>query len=467
MPSHLIDTDEQVNTFVTVMVTQDEATTKFNEEFKKYGKTAEIKGFRKGKVPTSYLMKTMGASLLYRVVADLMMKELEGYMKSADILGRPVMAEDSPKYDFNPDHITDFQFKFLAALRPEIALKGMDNSTSFTKYKITLGDDKINEQYDRLVKRMMKSEEVEDAQIAENDVITLHLEELQDGAVKENGIKNDFQVAFGDLTESAQATLSGKEKGFTFQCNIYQLENNSTPEDVRQYILGDADIDLSTVNDTFQATVSVITRAVQGEPDQEFFDKTFGPDKVHNAEEAKAEIRSASELDLDKEANELLYYDIQDWLMKTQEFPLPELALRKWIDSENYEIDRAPETDEEFAQSLKSIRWQLLSGKVNQEFNLDVTKEDIFDYNREKFGYLGQDEQFINSITEWTMKDEKTVSQVTSEIIKAKQMAQFANLFQIDTVEVDLNQFNAIVEQRRDQGQLSASVEENTAAIEG
>ena len=467
MPSHIQDTIDGVNAIVTVSVTQEEATDKFNEEFKKYGKTAEIKGFRKGKVPTSYLKKTMGSSLLYKLVSDMILKELDEYIKSTSILGRPVMADDTVKYDFNPDTITDYDLKFNVALHPEIQLQGLDDTTSFTKYKIKIADKEVDEQYERLAKRLSKSKEIEEGQIEENDVITLHLEELEEGALKENGITNDFQVAFGDLTESAKETLSGKEKGFVFDCNIYQLENNSTPEDVQQYVLGNKDIDLSTVNDTFRATVTAITRAVVTEPDQEFFDKMFGPDKVHNVEEAKEEIRVASEKDLDKEALDLLYYDMQSWLMENHQFPLPTEALRKWMDHENMEADKAPETDAEFARSLESIRWHLLSGKINKEYNLDVTYEDVFEYNREKFGYMGQDDEFIKMVTEWTMKEEKTANQVTSEIIKAKQLAQFVSLFHIDTEEVDLNQFNALVSQRRDTSQIAESVGENTVPIEG
>lgn len=448
MPSHVQENAGELDAVLTIGVTAAEATEKFNAAFRKYSNNTEIKGFRKGKAPLSYLKKTAGPSLLYNTVTEMALKELDEFVKNHKVLGNPVMDMTTPKYDFDPDAITDYSFKFLVALEPEIELQGLDKSTVFTQYRIRLTEEELDKYWSRFADRFKKSVEIDSEPIQEKDILVLHLEECQDGALRENGVSSDFTVAFDDMTDTAQSAVLGQSKGFSFDSLIDQIEKNTSPEDIREYILNDKTLDLDQINPTFRATVTGIRRMVGDEIDQHWFDTAFGPGKVSSLEEAREEIRMAAQKELNSQCDDLLIHDIRNWFLEAHPFPLPVNALRKWIDQEESEDNKPPVDDQTFAGNLLAIRWQLLSAQVAKTLGIEIKREDFLAYFRSKYMHLGVGDQFAETLTDMALKETKMRMEAQNDIFNAKLIEAGSHIFQMTTREVTVREFQAIVDDR-------------------
>ena len=112
-------------------------------------------------------------------------------MKIPITLGRPIPPKSQRPIDFDPNGLEDYEFKFEIGMAPDFEIIGADDSTTCDFYKVEVPEEKVDEQIDLLKKQRGERIEIEDG-IIEEDVISLKAKELEDGAVKAEGLGNDF-----------------------------------------------------------------------------------------------------------------------------------------------------------------------------------------------------------------------------------------------------------------------------------
>ena len=80
---------------LTIQVSPEDYDSQVNAKLKSYAKTANIKGFRPGKVPTAVIKNMMGENVVAEEVFTVISKELNNYIKenNLSIIGDPLPAE--------------------------------------------------------------------------------------------------------------------------------------------------------------------------------------------------------------------------------------------------------------------------------------------------------------------------------------------------------------------------------------
>uniref|UniRef100_UPI003F697176 trigger factor n=1 Tax=Sediminibacterium sp. TaxID=1917865 RepID=UPI003F697176 len=125
-----------LNDKLTVTLTKEDYFSGFETSLKKYAKTANIPGFRKGMVPTGLVKKMYGQGVFSEEVLRKVEQEMNAYMtkEQIDIFAQPLPLEnDANKLDMN--NLSDYVFSFEIGLKPEFEV----NLSKFeaTRYVVT------------------------------------------------------------------------------------------------------------------------------------------------------------------------------------------------------------------------------------------------------------------------------------------------------------------------------------------
>jgi len=161
---------------LTITLEQDDYKPTYDKELKKYSKQAQMKGFRKGKVPMSAIKKMYGRGILAEVIDKKIQETIQNEIKDLSILGSPITSEEQEMLDFDIKDLQDYTFKFDIGLAPEIEVKGVSDQDKYEKYLVEVDDAMLEEGMMNMRKRMGTQEEIE-AAVEEKDIVTLQITE--------------------------------------------------------------------------------------------------------------------------------------------------------------------------------------------------------------------------------------------------------------------------------------------------
>jgi trigger factor len=442
--SNVVRTDiDALNAVLAVTLTKDEYLGKVNKEIKKYSQKMQRPGFRPGKTPTSFVKKLYGDSFVIETVQEMMSQRLGEYLQETkpDIFGQPLMSEKQAEIGFDPKNPQDITFTFDIGLIPEFEVQGLDG-VSYERYAVNVGEDKVDAEIENMRKR--ESAEVEiDTNIEDGDMITLHVKE-QGGTLE----KEDLLVSMNWITDEMKEVFRTQKRGDNLTINLFQLENNTTPQYVRKYFLGLEDTDEREVNENFDATIKFVKRQSPVEINQEFFDKNFGEGVVNNETEMREAIRRGLSVNFNGQADALLLRDIQDGLIAANTFDMPEAFLKRWLRTQN-EKNTEESIESGFDAFTQNLRWTLVRSKIAKSSNVEITDQDLVDYYVARIrGYLGGmagNDELIQSLVERVTKDEKQMSELYEEVLTEKTFEAMKSRVNIVDKPIGEEEFNSIM----------------------
>ena len=180
---------------LTVTVEQDAVKKEFDKLVGKYCKTAHIKGFRKGKVPSAILLQKYGESIRYETSMKLIEESLKEIFdeieerplaySTPELQDEAIIEEDAAytytvKYDVFPD-VTVADYKGLTVEEPEVKIG---------KKEIDAELEKIQDQNSVVMEK--------DGGAAKNDIVTINYSELdENGSEIEGSKREDFVFTIG------------------------------------------------------------------------------------------------------------------------------------------------------------------------------------------------------------------------------------------------------------------------------
>lgn len=442
--SNVVRTDiDALNAVLAVTLTKDDYLGKVNKEIKKYSQKMQRPGFRPGKTPTSFVKKLYGDSFVIETVQEMMSQKLGEYLQEnkPDIFGQPLMAEKQSEIGFDPKNPQDITFNFDIGLIPEFEVQGLDG-VSYERYAVNVGEDKVDAEIENMRKR--ESAEVEvDTNIEDGDMVTLHVKE-QGGTLE----KEDLLVSMNWITDEMKDVFRTQKRGDNLTINLFQLENNTTPQYVRKYFLGLEDTDEREVNENFDATIKFVKRQSPVEINQEFFDKNFGEGVVTNESEMREAIRQGLSRNFNGQADALLLRDIQDGLIAANTFDMPEGFLKRWLRTQN-EKNTEESIDAGFDAFTQNLRWTLVRSKIAKSSNVEITDEDLINYYVARIrGYLGGmagNDELIQSLVERVTKDEKQMSELYEEVLTEKTFEAMKSRVNIVEKPIGEEEFNSVM----------------------
>ncbi len=181
---------------LSVSVEKEESRKEYDALLNKYSKSVQIKGFRKGKVPTSILEKRFGDSLKQEAASNLLEKAFKEAVE--DIEEKPLgiaSPELVGELDFNPEN--EFSFEVKYDVFPEVKLgeyRGLEISepkVSILKKHKDAELEKIQEQNSVVVDKENKT-------IATKNIVTMDYAEVDENDnVIEDTKREDFVFTVG------------------------------------------------------------------------------------------------------------------------------------------------------------------------------------------------------------------------------------------------------------------------------
>ncbi len=405
---------DELNAVVKVDITKGDYSDKVEKILSDYRKTANIPGFRKGHVPMGMVKKQYGKAVLIDEVNKLLQDALNKYLteEKLDVLGNP-LPKSQEHLDWNSE---EFSFEFELGIAPEFDVK-LKGKKAINHYKIVaddkmVGDQVINiqKQYGKLVSKnvMGEGDEVtgvfknEDKQIENSTTLTLDKIKGKVNSKKFVGAK------IGDVV-----TL--KTKG---------LFNNE--HDLINYLKVSHD-DAHDLNIEVTFSITEINTRELADLDQELFDKLFGKGNITSVTELKERIKLDAEKQFIQQSDQKLLNDVTEHLVESTKFNLPAEFLQKWMQTAGEEAIDETQAKEEYEKSEKSMRYQLIEGKLMADNDIQVNFEDLKAHSREmikgqmaQFGQNNPSDKELDDIVARVLSNKDEVKRLSEQLVSQK-----------------------------------------------
>jgi len=274
---------------------------------KELGKTIEMKGFRKGHVPTNIVEEQYGKDVLIEYALE---KKLNNIYQEV-LTENKIEPIAQPSVEFtskDPVEIT-----FVIAVKPEIDLKPLDKiKLKKTEAKVTKKE--VDEEIGHMLSKAAKFEEVDRAS-KQGDRVSVDFEGFdKDGKSIPNTKSANHPIVIGDkmFIPGFEENLVGLKKDAEHEFEV------TFPKDYHAKELADAKV-------TFKIKVNKIENKIEAQLDEETIEKISykKQTKAEFEKEVKERLENKKESEAKKEVEEKLY----DEFLKNLKFELSELVI--------------------------------------------------------------------------------------------------------------------------------------------
>lgn len=406
---------------LSIKVSKAELQSVVEAELKKFQKKAQIKGFRQGQVPMSYVKSMFGKNIVGEKLGNTFSDELYKYIDETKIrlLGQPMPVESDGKFSFNIDRLDpEYVVTYEMGHVPPFEIKGLDNTVSIEKYAVTDIQDLVESDFEHIRKQAGGQVSADDT-IQENDMLTIAAKEVA------GDYSTDIKVLTRDIQdEDLRKQVLTLKKGDSLQFDVRKLESFKDEKMFRKYILGLADDDTREVSDLFDGTISEVGRIALAEITEEFLTSNFGADAT-TEELAKAELAKGIEKYFDNRASAMTYRELQQQILKNNSIELPTDFLKRWLKTQNTKLEDS-KLEAEFDAFADSLRWSLISEDIKTEQGIEASEAEIrqgiarqvAQYFRGQVGW-----EIIGNVVDSVMKDKRQTDEMRKEI-------EFSKLFE-------------------------------------
>lgn len=435
---------------LVVKIEEADYAARVKKELKDIGQNRQIPGFRKGHVDMAQLQKRFGkqvkAGVLNDVASDAALKYIED--NKIQILGQPIPADDN---EMNLDE-KDYTFVYEIGLMPELNMV-FDQNVELDFYNIAVSDEMVAEQDKNI--RLQAGDRVTTDTYGDRALVKGTIMQLaEDGQVKADGIQvTDGIVAPFLFKSKAEADkFEGTKAGDKVVFDAFATCNGNEAE-----ISSMLHIDRDRVEEArgnFEMTITEYVVNKPAELGQEFYDKVFGPDTVHNEEEYFARVRDMIAQSLQPNSRSLFIRTAEDYLMETYgtNMQLPEAFLRKFIVRVNPEI-KEEDVDKELKMAIPGMKWEIIEGQAGKVMGIKVEEDDVKAIARSiavqqliQYGMGQMAEQMADYYAENLLKDKDQRRRLVEQAYTSKLMNAIHNAVKLNEKTVSLDEFRALVD---------------------
>lgn len=401
-----------LNDKLTVNLSKEDYYNGFEQSLKKYAKTANIPGFRKGMVPAGLVKKMYGQSVFTDEVLRSVEKELNAYLgkEQLEIFAQPLpLDNDARALDMN--NPSDYAFAFEIGLKPAFDLDV--KKIKVTRYNVTVTDEMVQEEIERQQVRNGKMTEPEEVTGDDNVLNVKFVESDKDGNPVEGGINKDNSLLVKYFKESFRKKLTGKKKD-----DFVVLQPSKAFEDKeKEAILADLGLTNEDGDKYFKLEITKVGLVEKSELNEEFFLAAFPNKEIKTEEEFRAEVKKEIEAYYAQQSRNQVHDQIYHHLVDHTTMEFPESFLKRWLQTGGEQPKTAEEAEQDYPTFANQLKWTLVSSKVIQDNKIEVLPDDIRNFAKQQlFSYmggqltaLGDSQQWVEDYANRMMQDRKFV----------------------------------------------------------
>ena len=426
---------DALNAVVKVDIAKEDYSDKVEKILSDYRKSANIPGFRKGHVPMGMVKKQYGKAVLVDEVNKLLQDALNKYLteEKLDVLGNPL---PKPQDDLDWDS-ENFSFEFELGLAPEFEVD-LKSKKAITHYNIVANDKMLDDQVEHIRKQYGKI--VSQSQVEKDSEITGVFEN------EEEGINNSATITLDKFKgKTTEKQFIGAKVGDVITLKTKNLFNDE--HDLMNFLKVSHD-DAHGLDVEVNFTINEINKRELADLDQELFDKLFGKGEVTSVTELKEKIKTDSEKQFAQQGDQKLLNDVTEYLIKNTKFELPASFLQKWMQTAGEEDMDADQAKEEYEKSEKSMRYQLIEGKLIEKHNLQVTFDDLKEHSKgmikaqmAQFGQMDPSDEELDNIASRILSNKEEVKRLSEQLMSQKLLNLYKTEANLKTKEITYDDF--------------------------
>jgi trigger factor len=358
-----------------VEIPADRVQRELDSRYQNLAKQVRIKGFRQGKVPRSVLKSYYGKSVETEVSNQFIQDTFTEALRQAKL--KPLAEADVDDMSFKEDGA--FIYTAIVDISPPFELQGY-KGLEIMKAPIEVREEQIAAGLKTIQEQHAKLQDLEVTRpIKEGDMVVVDFIPSVDGVVFEKGKTTDYMIEVGknSLHPQFDANLLGHEAGDSFSFSLYYPEDASNGE-----IAG------KTVH--FDVTIKQHKEKILPEVNDEF---ARGLGQHESLEGLKQSIKERLAREQEQRASAEIHQQIIEQLVTKVDIELSNKVVEREIDhligmfqhqfeSQGLKIDpsrfNTPEIRSEYRiQAEKNIRWHLITRRIAELEDINLTDEDI------------------------------------------------------------------------------------------
>ena len=429
---------DDLNIELMLSIGKDDYAEKRKKKLNEHKRTAELKGFRKGMAPMSFIEKIYGQSCLVDAVNDIISESLNGFIKDNDlkVIGEPLPAEGQENVEWKNGN--DFEFKFDIALAPKVDFElGKDDVIPY--YNIEITDVAKSEMKENLLKQYGSLEDGEAAK-AEDFIIV----DFEQGETRIEGT----YVALRNVSEAVRPSFIGLKPGDSIDVNVNDAFTN---EEDRAAMLKVKKEELASLDPVYRMTVKNVKTFVPAPLTQETFDKIFGEGSVKSEEEFDARIAERLAAEYSQESDFRFSKDARNYLVKKAGISLPEKFLKRWIYVANDGKFTMEDIEKEFDLFLDDYRWQMVRNYLMEKYSVKIEEADLLAsakglaaYQFAMYGINNVPDDQLESYARTILSQEKDGRRVLEQVEDSKTVAAVKEAVTVKPESISVEKFREL-----------------------
>lgn len=431
---------DDLTLILTLNIEQSDYAEKQKKTLNDYRRKAEIKGFRKGMAPMSFIEKMHGRSALLDAVNALVSDGLNNYItdNKLNVIGEPLPNETEQK-PIDWDNATEFEFVFDLAIAPKVDIK-LSAQDKIPYYEVAISDEEKNKYKSNLLKQYGQLGVVDS--VEEDDFL---IADLIQGETKVEGT----YISLRSIEDyKIKKEFTGKKAGDEFAIDINAAFAN---ESDRAALLKIKKEDLASIDPNYTVVIKEIKRFADAEQNQELFDKICGAGVVNSVEEFDAKLVEKMKSEFAQESDYRFMLDARTALIEKAAIEVPEQFLKRWLFTANDGKFTMEEIEKDFALFLQDFRWQMIRQFIIKEQNIQITKENLLDHAKKlanyqfaMYGLQNASEEQIVKYAESLLANEKESRRIYEKVEDELVIDYVKSVVSLDKREISLDELQKL-----------------------
>ncbi|MEQ9468440.1 MAG: trigger factor [Ekhidna sp.] len=357
------DKTEKTQGVIKISVNRADFQPGVDQKIKEYSKTANIKGFRQGKVPEGMIRKMYGNALIVDEINKLVSDKLNSYLRESDtqFLGEPLPVKTDENFDW--ENQESFEFRYEIGFAEPFEVK-VDKKVKLDKHSIKVDDKVIDETIENLQRQFGEMENPEIS--SEKDTLYGRVKS------KDGSVDQEISIDLRDVEKGSLKKLVGIKNGAEVEVDPKKsfkhesvLKNQLRMDDDEFKKLKKLTFSLKAINHYKLAPV-----------DQELFDKTFGKGTIKDEAGFRERVKEIVSQNYKGEEEQFFNHHVREKLTETAKINLPDGFLKKWLIRTNENI--TPELMElEYGSYARELKWSLIRNQIVKNQGIKVEHEDV------------------------------------------------------------------------------------------
>jgi trigger factor len=393
-------------------IPSEEVTKAFEKSYHEIQKNAEIKGFRKGKVPMNKVKELYGDRAQSNVIQSLVE---DNFFKALDESHLDPI--NQPHLDMKPlEEGKPFTFSLTFEVHPEVELKKYEG-LEVEKEKLTLDHSHVDKTIENIRKNQAQTVAVlEDRPAQKGDIAVVDFEGFVDGAPLEGGKGENHPLELGSnsFIEGFEEAVVGMKVGATYNAQLKFPENYHVPAIAGKPV-------------EFKITLKELKKHELPELNAEFVEKV-GFKSLEDLKDAVLKDYTQSE---EKRVQEDFKNRLLKELTHSNPMEIPQTLLQRQNEALKQDMNQrmgqqgmseqqfneyASKWDKDFTETATFIvQSSYLVNKIADQENLNATKEDVDKKIQFYIAQTGIEEARIREIYDQPENRKRLMNTITEE----------------------------------------------------